>query len=296
MTRSSLLTFVVVAAACGRPAPSARRDAAPEVVAVGATDAAPAPDATPTTIDLAGLYDGDACVLVRYPDTTLRQNDPARCAEPVRPASTFKIVNALIGADAGLLAGPDAVMTYDRKRYPRQAHWPADWAQDQPLRTAMEISAVPLFQRLATQIGEDRMHMALDVLGYGNRKLTAPLDRFWLEGPFAVTAAQQIALITGLVTNRLPMTPAAQAIVREVIPRETAPDGAVLHFKTGTAPLDDGPWIAWLVGWIDRDGQQIEYACWIKHPAADVDVIRARRIEVCRGALDRLGLFPAPPA
>ncbi len=295
MVRLGLLLAVL--AACGRTTPAPGRDAAatappppPERLA---PDAAPAA-AAPAPIDLAGLYDGAACLVVRSPDGTIQTSDPVRCGERLRPASTFKIVNALIGADLGLLDGPDAVMAYDQKRYPRQDGWGAGWDRPQPLREAMKISAVPAFRLLAIKIGAERMQAALDALGYGNRSIAGGLDLFWLSGDLAVSAGEQVELITGLVTSRLPVTPRAQEIVREAMPREAAPDGAVLHFKTGTAPLDDGPWVGWLVGWIDRGGQATPYACWIKHPPDDFAVIRATRLRVCRGALERLGLFPAP--
>jgi beta-lactamase class D len=245
-------------------------------------------------IDLGERSDGEACVVVGYPDGTIRESDGERCAERLRPASTFKLVNTLIAADLGLVKTPATILRHDAKRYPRQRFWPRDWARNHDLRKAMEISALPLFQRLATRVGERRMQAALDALGYGNRSLGGAIDRFWLDGSLRVSAREQVAFVAGLVKDDLGASAHARALVREVVPRETAADGSILHAKTGTALRDGREWIGWLVGWVDHGGQPHPFACWIKPPPGDFAAVRARRTEVCRGALDRLGLFPAP--
>jgi beta-lactamase class D len=48
----------------------------------------------------------------------LVETDHARCALDRRPYSTFKLANALIAVDAGVLDGPDAPMTWDRRAVP----------------------------------------------------------------------------------------------------------------------------------------------------------------------------------
>src|SRR5688572_3665623 len=84
-------------------------------------------------LDVRGLTKSPVCVVVRSPDGTVRQSDPKLCAERLRPASTFKIPNALIGADLGLIAGADAILPYDGVRYPAESWWPVGWAEAQPL-------------------------------------------------------------------------------------------------------------------------------------------------------------------
>ncbi len=244
-------------------------------------------------IDVAGLTDLPSCIVVRAPDGTTRQSDDVGCARRLRPASTFKIPTALIGADVGLLDGPDTVMTYDATAYPHQSHWPDGWDRDLPLREAMRISAVPLFRRLATQIGAPRMQTHLDALGYGNRTMTGGLDRFWLEGGgLAISAVEQVDFLSRLLAGTLPVSARAQEIVRAALPTE-AGAATTLHWKTGTAREGKAPWTAWLVGWVERaDGAHV-FACWLEDPG-DFDAVRSHRMAFCKGALARLGLFTAP--
>lgn len=311
------MALIVAAVGCGKKA--AAPASAPKDAAVGSVDAAGADagamdaggdaPATPpeVTAKLKGALEAamqavgvtEACLVIRAPDGMIMQSDEAVCAEALTPASTFKLPNALIGADLGLLDSADAMMTYDAARYPKQAHWPADWAQDHPLRKAMEISAVPLFQKLATEIGAQRMQAKLDAIGYGNRSIAGGIDRFWLDGGMRISAVQQIDFLARLTAGTLPVSAKAHAVLRDAVPAEQAQTKAgatTLKWKTGTALRDpDGPSVGWLVGWIERPNDTCQYACWIKKPAgSDLGKLRAERMAVCRGALERLEIFPAP--
>ncbi|MCL4227731.1 MAG: hypothetical protein KJZ91_24970 [Myxococcales bacterium] len=287
---SSILALTLALAACGdrRDSRGAAPAAAAPAAAAPAAGAAPAP----APLDVAGLVDAPGCLVVRHPDGTERASDATACALRLRPASTFKIPSALLAAEAGLVDGPDAILRYDAAAYPRQDYWPAGWDRDQPLREAMRISAVPLFRHLATRLGAERMQAGLDALGYGNRSIAGGLDRFWLEGGgLAISAVEQVAFLARLRAGALPLSARAQATVRDALPTERAGD-ATLHWKTGTARDGDGPWTAWLVGWIDRPGGTHVFACWLEDPG-DFDAVRSNRMTFCRGALDRHRLFPA---
>ncbi len=301
MGRTAILAIALALAlaACGKkaPAPSTTRDAA--TPSPPPTDAAAADAVATGPIDLhpltaaVGLADDAACLVVRFPDGTIRQSDAARCAVQLRPASTFKLPNTLIGAEVGLIDSPDTILTYDPKRYPPAEVRIPDWRQDQTVRKALEISAVPLYRLLAVKIGAARMQTHLDAIGYGNRSIAGGLDKFWLSGGLAISATEQLDFLTRLVAGTLPVSARAQDILRAAMPVEKVGD-ATLYWKTGTGDLDDGRWVGWLVGWIDRPGGAHVYACWIQEQAADVDRVRAHRTAVCRGALAALGLFPAP--
>jgi beta-lactamase class D len=137
------------------------------------------------------------------------------------------------------------------------------------------------------------MQAHLDAAGYGNRSMAGGLDRFWLEGGgLAISAVEQVEFLSRLVAGTLPVSARAHEIVRAAMPTETAGD-ATLHWKTGTAREGDAPWTAWLVGWVDRpDGVHV-FACWLADPG-DFAAARSHRMEFCKGALARLGVFTPP--
>lgn len=244
---------------------------------------------TSTTIDISGLASAPGCFVVRAPDGTVRQSDETICHKRLLPASTFKVPNALIGADVGLLDGPDAIMKYDATAYPKDPDWPGEWDRDMPLREALLVSAVPLFRKLAVDIGPERMKARLDAFGYGNRDMSGGQDKFWLTGGgLAISAPEQVAFLTQLVAGTLPVKPEAMATVRAAMPTERSGD-ATLHWKTGTA-RGEPAWTAWLVGWVERaDGNHV-FACWLED-VGDFDQVREHRMAFCKGVLARLHLF-----
>src|SRR5947209_8153745 len=65
------------------------------------------------------------------------------------PASTFKIVNSLIGLQTGVISSDTMVIKWDRKT--RRL----DWDKDLTMYNAFRVSAVPYFQEVARRIGKN---------------------------------------------------------------------------------------------------------------------------------------------
>jgi beta-lactamase class D len=269
-----------------------------------AHDAAPPPpvvvaDAAPAThlpaLDFASTpFASNGCFLIRDLATgDERVSDATRCAEPHRPYSTFKVPNALIGVELGILDGPDAPMAWDRKKHPPKDWWMEDWKQPQTLRTAIKISAVPVFQNLALQIGRERMQRALDDLQYGNRDIgdEKMLDHFWLDGPIRISAREQVAFMGALAEGRLPVSARAQSVVRDVILREERGDWK-LFYKTGSGPKEDATGaLVWLVGWLEHGADRWPFAAWLTSPDS-VTAARAQRDAAIEDVWRALGLPP----
>lgn len=235
----------------------------------------------------------DGCFTVREPGGRVVESSHARCAVPRRPYSTFKLANALIAVDAGLLEGPDAPMAWDRAAIPDEPRFLAAWRQPHTLRSGMAVSAVPHFRTLALRLGAERMRAGLAKLDYGNRDTSGGLDRFWLRGGLRISAEQQLAFVSALARGKLAVSARAQEVVREVSRLRVA-GAAALHGKTGAGPIEDGNggWLVWQVGWIERGGEVVPYACWMDVKTGDIDGARAARDARLRETLDVLGLFP----
>ena len=87
----------------------------------------------------------DAClVLADLATGEVRRWNPERAAERLSPCSTFKIPNALIGLQTGVVTGPDDLKTWDGTDKGRKP-----WNQDQTLASAVRVSAAWYFQDLA---------------------------------------------------------------------------------------------------------------------------------------------------
>ncbi len=229
------------------------------------TPPVPATSGTIADVDLARVWP-DGC-LATVAHGQIATSDRARCAQPRRPYSTFKLANALIALDAGVLADGDSPMTWDREAVPIDPDWPAGWTDPHTLATGLRDSAVPFFRTLALQLGETRMTAGLAKLDYGNRSLAGGLDKFWLSGGLRISALAQLAFVDQLAHGTLKVSAHAQEVVRAIsVVRDDA--NGIVHGKTGSGHVEDDPdpthWLVWQVGWIDHRGTLVPYAAWME--------------------------------
>jgi beta-lactamase class D len=191
------------------------------------------------------------CALIlgtnRYDDVWLELGE-RQCQQPLSPCSTFKLPNALIGLQTGVVTGPDDVKKWDGKQRNREAA-----NRDHTLQSAIRESIPWYFQALARDVGEERMATWLEKLDYGNRDISAGIDRFWLGSSLEIDAHGQMKLLRDLWRGGLPFKPEYQQQLREMIALDSTLDGR-LYGKTGSClggedqqPPDHG----WFIGWVD---------------------------------------------
>lgn len=213
---------------------------------------------------------------------TLRVGNGPRAKTRFIPASTFKIPNTLIGLETGAVTSVDQVLPYGGKPQP----YP-NWEHDMPLREAMKLSAVPIYQELARRIGLPRMAAAVKAFNYGNHEVGKEVDRFWLSGPLAISAIEQAQFLARLVQGKLPVSPAAVAAVEEITLQEHT-DAYDLHFKTGLG-FKAEPQIGWVVGWVTTKAGTSTFAFNMNIVGPD-DV--SKRVPLAKECLAALGLLP----
>jgi beta-lactamase class D len=201
-----------------------------------------------------------------------------RAKQRFTPASTFKIANSLIGLDTGAVKSVDEVLPYGGKPQ-RFKHW----ERDMHLRDAIKASNVPIYQELARRIGIERMRAGVKKLGYGNMEIGNVVDRFWLDGPLAISAVEQTEFLGRLVEGKLPVRNDAASAVKEITLQEKT-EIYELHGKTGWH-VGEKRQIGWWVGWIERDGKFYPFALNIDMKKDDD---AAKRVPVGRDCLKAL--------
>ncbi len=205
-----------------------------------------------------------------------------RAATRFIPASTFKIPNTLIGLDTGAVKNVDEVLPYGGK-----PQWIKEWEHDMPLREALKLSAVPIYQELARRIGLERMQDKVKTFHYGNMEIGTVVDQFWLQGPLKISALEQVDFLARLVQGQLPAKPESITQVKDITLRETS-GNRELHYKTGWTGGSIKPQIGWLVGWVHSNESDTPFALNIEMAGMDD---APKRLVVVKECLKVLGVY-----
>ncbi|MGR3976121.1 class D beta-lactamase [Acinetobacter sp. 1207_04] len=222
-------------------------------------------------------------VFVTYDGIQLKSygNDLTRAQRAYVPASTFKMLNALIGLQHKK-TDPNEVFKWQGEKRSFKA-----WEKDMTLTEAMQASAVPVYQELARRIGLDLMRSEVKRVGFGNADIGHQVDNFWLVGPLKVTPEQEAKFAYQLATQSLPFDTAVQQQVKEMLYIERRGD-AKLYAKSGWAS-DVSPQVGWYTGWVEQPNGKIT-AFTLNMEMKEGDDATERK-QLTLDVLDKLGIF-----
>lgn len=202
------------------------------------------------------------------------------------PASTFKIVNSLIGLETGKISDEKMVIKWDgvTRSIP-------EWNRDLTMKEAFKVSAVPYYQEVARRIGKNTMQYWLDSIGYAaryNRAIINKIDTFWLDNSIKITADEQLGLVKKLYFDQLPFQKRTQRIVKDVMVQEKNA-AYTLAYKTGWGNSENGNAVGWVVGWIQENNHPYFFALNLDGPK-DMDMVTVR-MNILKGILKQQGFF-----
>lgn len=253
-----------------------------------ATPAAPSSATRPTVADARFAAYG-------HPGTFLLQRDgeapqvvhgAALADVPLRPASTFKVLLALVALETGALKGADEVVPWDGRRYPNFPQWQKDMA----LREAMQASSEAYFRTVAARIGRERLADWVKRIGYGNGRIGQSAPDAWHDGILRITARQQLAFVDRLRRGDLPFSAKTLAAVKAAM-RDDDVGGMRVYGKTGTHVADDRSGNAWWIGWVEGPRGNASFVLGATPKTPDD---RAKRIALGQALLADAGLLPKP--
>ena len=187
-------------------------------------------------------------VAYKVDDYLIIASDKVRSGEGKLPASTFKIPNSIIALETGVVEDPDKdVFKWDGVTRSIEA-----WNKDHTLRSAIAVSAVPVYQEIARRIGAERMQKYVDLFDYGNRDIGGGIDQFWLTGNLRIDpdpadrfrrpAAARRAAGVQAQPGADARYPAGDQSRRRHHPRQERVAGR----RAGK------PSLGWMVGWVEK--------------------------------------------
>jgi beta-lactamase class D len=222
------------------------------------------------------LYDSNNDQYTRF--------NPERCAERFLPASTFKIMNSLVGLETGVIPDENYVIQWDGTQYNITS-----WNQDHTLKTAIQNSVVWYYQELARRVGEEKMQSYVASANYGNENISGQIDTFWLDGELRISANEQVDFLRRLYQDELPFSARSTDIVKEILILEKT-DSYQLNGKTGSAQRVL-PHQGWFVGYLETSENVYFFAT--NFESVDPDGIANGEIakRISRSILQELGLL-----
>jgi beta-lactamase class D len=200
------------------------------------------------------------------------------------PASTFKIVNSLIGLQTGAITNDTMTIKWDGVKRSNE-----DWNKDLGMKEAFKASSVPYYQEVARRIGRDTMQHWLDSLHYGNRNTKGAIDSFWLNNQLKISPDEQLGLIKKLFFNQLPFKVSVQESVKDAMLQESN-TAYKLSYKTGWGFDEANNNLGWMVGWIEENKHVYFFVTLVKSPDKDIDM-RKVRMDITKGILTQMGFF-----
>ncbi|EPR2775334.1 OXA-24 family carbapenem-hydrolyzing class D beta-lactamase [Acinetobacter baumannii] len=208
-------------------------------------------------------------------------NALARANKEYVPASTFKMLNALIGLE-NHKATTNEIFKWDGKKrtYPM-------WEKDMTLGEAMALSAVPVYQELARRTGLELMQKEVKRVNFGNTNIGTQVDNFWLVGPLKITPVQEVNFADDLAHNRLPFKLETQEEVKKMLLIKEV-NGSKIYAKSGWG-MGVTPQVGWLTGWVEQaNGKKIPFSLNLEMKEGISGSIRN---EITYKSLENLGII-----
>ena len=199
------------------------------------------------------------------------------------PASTFKIVNSLIGLQTGRISNDSMIIKWDGIDRGR-----SECNKDMSMYEAFRLSCPPWYQELARRIGKDTMQHWLDSLSYGNKKISR-IDTFWLDNSLKIRPDEELGLVKRLYFNQLPFHQRNQEIVKRAMLFEDNTDYH-LSYKTGWGHTETGAHLGWITGWVEENRHPYFFVLNIESKEANADIATIR-MKILKGILDQLGFL-----
>ncbi len=187
------------------------------------------------TVDYKSFFgDRDGCFILQDIKTgkVVEEFNSERCSQRISPFSSFKIAAALMGFESGVLKDENQVIKWDGKKHEIDEH-----NQDLTTATWMKYSAKWVTEWMMPQIGSKKIQKYLHDFSYGNEDFSGGLTDAWQSSSLKISATEQLAFLTRLWKEKLPLSPRTFALTKKIIFIKDLENKVSVYGKTGTGCL-----------------------------------------------------------
>ena len=179
----------------------------------------------------------------------------------IPPNSTYKIYDALLGLESGIITPEHSTFTWNGEPCPFES-----WESDQDLTSAMHNSVNWYFQAIDSQAGFQSVKTFLQTINYGNQNTGTNLNLYWTDFSLKISPIEQVELLQNFYQNNFHFDSKNIQAVKKALLLSTTSSGS-LYGKTGTGRVNGKDVNGWFVGYIESDNNTYYFATNIQAPS-----------------------------
>ena len=200
----------------------------------------------------------------------------------VSPNSTYKIYDALLGLESGIITPEHSTFTWNGEPYPFNS-----WEADQDLTSAMHNSVNWYFQAIDSQAGFEAVRTFLQTINYGNQNTGTNLNLYWTDFSLKISPIEQVELLQDFYQNNFHFDNKNIQAIKKALLLSTTSSGS-LYGKTGTGRVNGKDVNGWFIGYIETANNTYYFATNIQSSS---DATGSQATEITESVLSNLGIW-----
>ena len=200
----------------------------------------------------------------------------------VSPNSTYKIYDALLGLESGIITPEHFTFTWNGEPYPFNS-----WEADQDLTSAIHNSVNWYFQAIDSQAGFEAVRTFLQTINYGNQNTGTNLNLYWTDFSLKISPIEQVELLQDFYQNNFHFDSKNIQAVKKALLLSTTSSGS-LYGKTGTGRVNGKDVNGWFIGYIETANNTYYFATNIQSSSGATG---SQATEITKSVLFNLGIW-----
>ena len=200
----------------------------------------------------------------------------------VSPNSTYKIYDALLGLESGIITPEHSTFTWNGEPYPFHS-----WEADQDLTSAIHNSVNWYFQEIDSQAGFEAVRTFLQTINYGNQNTGTNLNLYWTDFSLKISPIEQVELLQDFYHNNFHFDCKNIQAVKKALLLSTTSSGS-LYGKTGTGRVNGKDVNGWFIGYIETSNNTYYFATNIQSSSGATG---SQATEITESVLSNLGIW-----
>ena len=200
----------------------------------------------------------------------------------VSPNSTYKIYDALLGLESGIITPEHSTFTWNGEPYPFHS-----WEADQDLTSAIHNSVNWYFQAIDSQAGFEAVRTFLQTINYGNQNTGTNLNLYWTDFSLKISPIEQVELLQDFYQNNFHFDSKNIQAVKKALLLSSTSSGS-LYGKTGTGRINGKDINGWFIGYIETANNTYYFATNIQSSS---DATGSQATEITESVLSNLGIW-----